>query len=328
MRTRDILVTLVLAGLVVSTPAEAAPQKPQAAPATGGAILRSTVTVNDPVIRLGDLFINAGDKAEIAIAHSPAPGKKQVFDARTLYRLANAHGLPWRPLNPTEQAVVERESTVVTAEEIETLIKSALLEKGLDSRSDVEIGNRMLRLHLPIDAAAGPTVEDVTYDVRTHRFAAVLVAPSDGRSNQRVRVTGRTLLMAEVPVLNRRLLAGETIGKQDIQWVKVASDRLQTDTIVAAEDLVGKAAKQGLRVGAPVRTTEVRRPILVEKGSLVTIVLKRPQMLLTSQGRALESGSEGETVRITNTFTNAVVEAQVTGINTVTARPLGTVLSN
>jgi flagella basal body P-ring formation protein FlgA len=333
VRTHIILAGLVLAGFAFGSPAEAQTRKPQTAQpasqaAPGAAILRTTVTVNDTVVRLGDLFINAGDKAEIAVTHAPQPGKKQVYDARTLYRLASAHGIAWRPLNAAEQAVVEREGTVVTVEDIESLIKTALLEKGLDGRSDVEIANRMLRLYMPTDAMAGPTVEDITYDVRTHRFAAVIVAPSDGRSNQRLRVTGRTLMMAEVPVLTRRVLANERIGKDDIQWVKVASDRLQGDTIVAAEDLVGKAAKQGLRAGVPIRTTEVRRPILVEKGSLVTILVKRPQMLLTAQGRALESGSEGETVKITNTFSNAVIEAEVSGINTVTARPLGTVLSH
>jgi flagella basal body P-ring formation protein FlgA len=46
---------------------------------------------------------------------------------------------------------------------------------------------------------------------------------------------------------------------------------------------------------------------------LVTIILKSPKMTLTAQGKALDDGSDGDTVRITNTQSNKVIEAEVTG---------------
>ena len=61
------------------------------------------------------------------------------------------------------------------------------------------------------------------------------------------------------------------------------------------------------------QANSIRRPILVAKGSLVTIILKAPQMTLTAQGKALENGSDGDTVQITNTQSNKVIEAEVTG---------------
>jgi len=62
---------------------------------------------------------------------------------------------------------------------------------------------------------------------------------------------------------------------------------------------------------------------LVSKGSLVTIILKKPGLSLTSQGRALQNGADGDTIRISNTNTSRTIEAVVIGSNIVTVLPNG-----
>ena len=52
---------------------------------------------------------------------------------------------------------------------------------------------------------------------------------------------------------------------------------------------------------------------MVNKGSLVTMTLTGPAMLLTARGRAQENGGKGDVIRITNTHSKQVVEAVVTG---------------
>jgi len=47
-------------------------------------LLRSYAVVDGDVVRLGDLFDNVGVKAELAIARSPAPGKRATLDAEWL----------------------------------------------------------------------------------------------------------------------------------------------------------------------------------------------------------------------------------------------------
>ena len=37
-------------------------------------ILRAAVTVGDNLVRLGDLFVGAGGKAEVGVGQAPAPG--------------------------------------------------------------------------------------------------------------------------------------------------------------------------------------------------------------------------------------------------------------
>lgn len=276
-------------------------------------ILRDSATVKSKLVRIGDLFANTGKKADIAVAYAPVAGKKAIFDSNWLYRVARAYGLKWRPLGLQDQVVVERESQIISRDEIEDHILAALIDRGVDPSMTVELSNRMLRLYVPGDASASIGVEDVAYEPRTGRFTAILIAPEGQPGATRTRVTGRLQKITDIPVLSRRIMANELITKRDIKWIRVHSNRLRPGTVVDANELIGKTAKRGLRPEQPVRANDIQRQILVPKGSLVTIVLKAPKMTLTVQGKALEDGSDGDTVRILNTQSNKVIEAEVTG---------------
>ena len=313
-----LLILLVLALSVPAPPAAAAPAA-EAAPVA----LRQSVTVSGGLVRLGDLFVPAGDKAEAAVAYAPAPGKRAIFDARWLYRVARAYGLNWRPLSIHDKAVVARESIVIGRREIADHILAALVDKGVDADMRVELSNRMLRIHVPGDSTATVAVEDVAYDPRTRRFIAIVAAPADDPAARRIRVTGRVHRVIDVPVLTRRVLAGEVIRKRDVKWIAMRGDRLQRDTIQDSGALIGKSPRRGLRAGVPVRVSDVRLPVLVPRRSLVTIMYRVRSMTLTAQGRALEDGGAGDTVRVANTQSNTVVQAVVTGANRVSVQPAG-----
>lgn len=313
-----LLILLVLALSVLAPPVAAAPAA-EAAPVA----LRQSVTVSGGLVRLGDLFVPAGDKAEAAVAYAPAPGKRAIFDARWLYRVARAYGLNWRPLSIHDKAVVARESIVIGRREIADHILAALVDKGVDADMRVELSNRMLRIHVPGDSTATVAVEDVAYDPRTRRFIAIVAAPADDPAARRIRVTGRVHRVIDVPVLTRRVLAGEVIRKRDVKWIAMRGDRLQRDTIQDSGALIGKSPRRGLRAGVPVRVSDVRLPVLVPRRSLVTIMYRVQSMTLTAQGRALEDGGAGDTVRVANTQSNTVVQAVVTGANRVSVQPAG-----
>jgi flagella basal body P-ring formation protein FlgA len=274
---------------------------------------RQSVAVSGNVVKLGDLFTGVGDKANVAVAYAPQPGKRAIFDSRWLTKTAKRHGLAWQAAGIHEYVVVERESQTIKREEIEDAILAALFDQGLAKDMKVELSNPMMRLHVPSDVKARIEIEDVTYDARTRRFDAGLVAPAGSPPAQRHRVTGRAYSVIAVPVLKRPVAPGETVDKRDIEIVKLRADQVQPDVIVDVENLLGKTAKRGLRAGQPALATDVSRPIMVAKGSLVTVTFKAPRMTLTTQGRAVDAGSVGDTIRVTNTQSSKTVEAVVTG---------------
>jgi flagella basal body P-ring formation protein FlgA len=71
----------------------------------------------------------------------------------------------------------------------------------------------------------------------------------------------------------------------------------------------------------------VRAPILVTKGSTVTMVFEAPGVTLTASGRALGEGGIGETVTILNPASYRQIAAVVTGPGTVRAQANGALVS-
>lgn len=327
---KKLVFALLTAGLLLPTASAAGGESIALSRSAGQAkvVLRESVSVKSKLVRLNDLFSGTGEKADIAVAYAPVPGKRAIFDSRWLYRVARAYGLNWRPLGLQDQIVVERESQMITREEIEDSIRVALIDRGADPNTKVELSNRMMRLYVASDVAASVGVEDVSYEPRTGRFTAILVAPAGDPGATRTRVTGRLHRETDVPVPARRIQANEVITERDIKWVKVRQNRLPRGVIVDINELIGKSPKRWLRAGIPVRAANVQPPILVPKGSLVTIYLKVPRMMLTAQGKALENGSDGDVIRINNTQSNKVIEAKVTGVAKVAVLPPGKIVMN
>jgi flagella basal body P-ring formation protein FlgA len=276
---------------------------------------RDTVIVSADLVRLGDLFLNISiAKAETPVAYAPAPGRRAVFDARWLHRVAHRHGLDWRPSGIHDQVAVERESTVIGREDVEQQILSALADRGIDTgQAKVQLSNRMFRLHLPANVEPDLNVEDVAFDARRGHFDAVLTVSADGAAEQRVRVTGQLHEMVDIPVLTRRVAAGEVLTPGDIRWISVRGQTLQKQSVLTAEDLVGFTPRRPLRPGVPINVSDVQRPVMVSKGDIVVIALQTPQMLLSARGQALNNGSKGDVIRVANTQSRQIVEAVVTG---------------
>ncbi|MGB8365397.1 MAG: flagellar basal body P-ring formation chaperone FlgA [Rhizomicrobium sp.] len=112
---------------------------------------------------------------------------------------------------------------------------------------------------------------------------------------------------------------GETIVEQDLDYASVAPDRLRPGIITSAADLEGREARRVLRAGELVRVDDVRRPILVARGSTVTMVFNEPGVSLTAVGRAMDEGGLGETVVVQNPVSFRQVSCVVTGAGEVRA---------
>ena len=287
-------------------------------------VLKQNVLVDNHLILLGDLFKGAGNKSSIAVAYSPEPGQKAFFDANWLYRVAIGNGLKWRPTSMKQNVQVNRKTVTIERDEIEDHIFAALIDKGADPEMTIKLSNQFVQLHVPSNSDAIIEITNTIYDQRTKRFSTHIST----QGSKAIRVTGRLQKMLNIPVLNRRMLKNEIIKSEDIIWIKSPSKRVQNDIILYEDLLVGKTPKRGLRASAPIRSSDVQRPILVEKGSLVTMVLKTQSMVLTAQGRAVEPGANGDVIRITNTQSNKVVQAVVTAAGIASITPASQMTMN
>jgi flagella basal body P-ring formation protein FlgA len=124
-------------------------------------------------------------------------------------------------------------------------------------------------------------------------------------------------------VPRRPISKGEILRADDLETARLKMDQAPADIAAARDALVGKAAVRGLRAGHPVFTRDVERPLLVAKDSLVTLVLQESHMRLTARGKALDSGSRGDVVRIVNEQSKQVVEGTVVAAGQVAVKPFG-----
>jgi flagellar basal body P-ring formation protein FlgA len=313
----NVIRIILAAGLLLTAAVEAASAADAlAGPVSGSHPRNDTVTVNRPFVRLGDLFPEAGDKADVAVGYAPAPGSRTVYDVNSLAAIARANGVKWQARSWFDRVVVERPAITIGDAEIMAAVRAELAKHKLDPKGDVELTTRGLSLQIPADAPAQVEVRNFNLDERTGQFNGRIVAPgADG--TQSLPISGRIYRTIQVPTLSRRVAAGETVGRDDIQWQTARADAIARNVILDADKIVGMEAKRPLQADLPLHAGDVREPIVVAKGSLVTLVVQSPTMTLTSKGRAMENGARGESIRVQNTQSKIVVEGEVVSSGTV-----------
>lgn len=285
--------------------------------ALGQVRIRTQATVEDNVITLGDLFTGVGDLAEREVGPAPEPGHRAIYRAEHLMAIARAHDLPWHPSSSVSRTVVRRGGEVVDEAEISELLRREFRQKGAVGRVKINL-NRIRNGVLRPPKGSQLLIEALNYDAGGGAFSAYVYSDEPDATGQRQLLRGRVEFLARVPVANRAIRKGQTITDADIKWAEISLRTLGSDTVEHPEQVVGLAAKRNLRLNQPIKQSELRTPIVIAKGSTVTITLKTRGISLGSTGRALEDGSLGETIQIMNIQSKRTVEASVVAPNHVT----------
>lgn len=311
-------------GTAASRYPAAPPAESQPAAAASDVALRTQVAVSGDVIRLGDLFEGLADNADVAVARAPEPGASVAFEAAYLAQLSLRYKIGWRPESRFERAVVTRQSTVIDQDAIAYALRGAFAREGLSSELDVAFDGTQRTVHVPSGQGSALTVERLTVDRMSGRFTAALSVAG----SHKIQTSGRVTELVKVPVLADRLGPEDVIRAANLRWVTLRTDRLQGDIITDADTLIGMSPRRGLTPGTPLRANDVRPTIVVKKNSVVAMVYKTPYMTLSAQGRAIEDGAQGDTIRVINTATQRTVHAQVSGPGQVKIFPTHRLASN
>ncbi|WP_417457289.1 flagellar basal body P-ring formation chaperone FlgA [Kordiimonas sp.] len=282
------------------------------APATAAHELREQLSVIDPVIKLGDLFTDAGAAAETIVMEAPAPGKAKQLSSYELERIANQFELDWERPTYLKRIRVYREGNSFTLDDLNDIVMAEIQAQGLTSDVEVQIYGRRTGLYLPADATANDVeIESFEMSDRRDRFNAVVLIPTGGVEADRLSISGRIEEVRMVPTLNRILTPGEVIRKSDIEWIKFPVRQINARVVLDQAELVGLVVKRAVRPGKTIFSTDVALPVVVEKGSIVTMIVSAGALSLTASGRALENGGDGDTIRVMNTKSKQTVDAKV-----------------
>jgi len=286
--------------------------------------LRSSISIIGDIVTLGDLFENAGASSKIAVFRSPRLGKKGILTAKRIQVAAREHGLNWLNSNYQDKIVVQRQANIISLKDISDRIGEELgnkyPRKVSNSQLVIYLNNKAIPFVMRAGIAPEFDVENIRYDARSRRFSAIITGPVGAVNPKRKTYNGRTAEVIEVPVLIQSLTRGQTIKAKHLETKKVSARRIGERTITEAVDLIGMAARRSLRPNSLIRTSDIEKPKLVKKNTLISVVYTSKILHITFRGRALEDGAYGEVITILNTRSRRTIEATVTGPNVVTAQ--------
>lgn len=284
------------------------------------ATLRPITTLAAPVVRLSDLFDDAGPDSARVLGPGPAPGARIVVESAQLAAIARQFGVDWRPQGGNERAVLERPGRLLPRETVVAALHTALVGVGGPQDGELELPNYAPPL-VAAEAEARAEVEQLDYDGASGRFTASLTVVAEGMAPLRQRLAGTLHAMVDVPVLVRRLMPGSVIGADDVEVVATRASQLRGEVALLPEQAVGMAVRRVLAKGQPLALRDLSRPLAVIKGAQVLMLLRTPGLTVATQGVALEPGALGERIQVLNPSSRAIVEAVVIGADRVRVAP-------
>jgi flagella basal body P-ring formation protein FlgA len=125
-----------------------------------------------------------------------------------------------------------------------------------------------------------------------------------------------------VVVPNRDIARGQVIGESDMTY-SLVNGQVMAGIATSLGEVVGLETRRTLRAGETLRLSDLRRPVLVAKGSTVTMVFEAPGVVLTATGRAMSEGGMGETVTVQNPASYRQISGIVVGPGQVQAQAGG-----
>jgi flagella basal body P-ring formation protein FlgA len=284
------------------------------------ASLRNATTLDASVVRLSDLFDDAGPRADRVLGLGPAPGERIVVEAPQLAAIARQFGVDWRPASPADRSVLDRPGRLLAREDVLTALRSALAAVGAPADGELDLPGFVAPM-VPLQSHPEVAIDQLDYDGAAGRFTAMLVVTGTDMPTGRMHLAGRIQEMVELPVLVRRLPAGSVLQPGDLQTMRVRAGAVRGEAVRDAASAVGLALKRLAVAGQPLSTADLMRPVMVQKGARVIMQLVAPGLALTGQGEALDAGGMGERIRVLNPSSRAVLDVEVIGPNRVRVSP-------
>jgi flagella basal body P-ring formation protein FlgA len=284
-------------------------------------VLRANVTVTGDVVRIGDVIDNAGVAAQIAIYRAPDLGTTGTLPTAQVLSVLRAHQVIGVEAKDIKQVSVTRLARTVEAKEIEQDIAHALEHRGgLGDAANLTLTFDRDLQDVQLDASNSGAMQLVAtrFEPRSGRFDVTFeVADDSGTAATRLRFTGNAIETVEAAVLTRNVERNDILKSSDV----VIERRPKADVggdAAGRNHSVGMQMRRPMRSGQPLRSADLVKPDLVQRDQEVTVIYQSAGLYLTTRGKALDSGAEGDLVNVLNPQTKRTLSGTVSARAQVT----------
>jgi flagellar basal body P-ring formation protein FlgA len=281
-----------------------------------GPVLRASITVNSDIVRIGDVIDNAGSAAQIAIFRAPNLGTTGSVPTSQIISALGSHQVIGVDTRNIREVSVTRSSRTVSAKDIEQRIAQVLEHRnGLGDADNLSVSFDVDLRELQLDAAHTGDMRATTvrFDARNGRFDISFEIPNDiTYSPTKLRFTGTAIETVEATILTRNVERNEILKASDLITERRPKAEVGNDAAVRGRT-IGMQARKQLRAGSAVKAIDLGKPDLVTRDQSVTLIYESPGIYLTGRGKAVDSGTQGDVVNITNLQSKRIVQGTVVG---------------
>ncbi|UFW46913.1 MULTISPECIES: flagellar basal body P-ring formation chaperone FlgA [Bradyrhizobium] len=310
-------IATISALLMLALPAQAADDV-IAAP-----MLRASVTVTSDVVRVGDLIDNAGSAALIPVYRSPDLGTTGALPVAQVLSVLRAKQVIGVMTGDIKEVQVTRLARTLANKDLEIAVASALERRfGLGDAANIAVTFDRGVSDMRLDASNTGALQPVAtrYDARSGRFDIAFEVSNDSNPTPtKLRFTGTAIETVEVAVLTRDIDRADLLKSSDISLERRPKAEV-TGEPASRERTIGMQLRRPMRAGTPIHVADIVKPDFVQRDQSVTVIYQVPGIYLTTRGKAIESGAEGDTVSVLNLQTKRTLTGVVTGRGQVTVQ--------
>ena len=309
-----IVRSILVAALLAAVPAVACAQEKEDAIAVP--MLRAQVTVESDVVRIGDMIENAGTAAQIAIYRSPDLGTTGTLPTAQVISALQAHQVIGVDTRDIKSVTVTRLARTIDSRQIESQVAHAIEHRsGLGDAANLSLTFDRDVQDVRLDASNNGELQPVLvrYEPRSGRFDVSFEISNDINSTRtKLRFTGVAIEMLDAAILTRNADRGEVLKAADVVIERRPKAEVGNDAATRGH-AVGMQMRKQVRAGQALRVGDLGKPDLVQRDDNVTLIYESAGIYLTMRGKAVDSGTEGDTVTVLNLQSKRTVSGTVIG---------------
>ena len=288
-----------------------------------------TVRLRGPLMTLGEIASVSGDDPariralrSLVLGQAPAPGtslalSRQIIGARLAGTGADLSDIAW---NVPPMVSVSAESQEVSGQQLVAMAMSAIRDRsGIPADSDaLTITELDSAQDTVVPAGDLSFTVELPYGVRYNTPTTVTISTMiDGRLYARTILKFDVRLYRQVVVAASNIAAGETVTAEVLKYERMDSGRLAPGYTTDINKFIGLVTRRGIASGMPVNVSMVQKPVLVKRGSVVTIIARIDGIEAAVYGQSMQDGCEGQVIRVQNINSRKTVAAKVIDAGTV-----------
>jgi flagella basal body P-ring formation protein FlgA len=284
-------------------------------------VLHAIVTVTADVVRVGDLVDNAGTAALVPVYRAPDLGTTGSIPTAQVLSVLRAHQVIGVETKDIKQVTVTRLARHIAAKDIHSAVAHALEHRGGLGDADnltLTFDRDVQDLHLQASNTGAMEPVAARVDPRSGRFDVSFEIANDAASTPTLlRYTGVAIETVEAAVLTRNVERTEILKSSDVVVERRPKAEVGNDAAVR-DQVLGMQMRHPMRAGQPLRVADLTKPDLVQRDQAVTLIYQTAGIYLTTRGKALDSGTEGDVVNVLNPQSKRTITGVVTGRGQVT----------